>query len=49
MLSRFAFRLRLVAPLLALLMAGAAAAGAMTTKISYLAGAMVYADRKSVV
>ena len=44
MLSRFAFRLRLVAPLLAFLMAGAAAAGATTTKISYLAGAMVYTD-----
>jgi hypothetical protein len=44
MLIRHVLGPRLVASLLACLVAGAAVASASTTKISYLAGAMVYAD-----
>jgi len=47
MLIRSALRLRLGVPLLAGLLAGTAVAGISTTRVSYLAGATVYADAGS--
>ncbi len=44
MLTPSSLRLRLATSLLACIVAGTAVAGVSTTKISYLAGAMVYAD-----